>query len=316
MELIRLLPGRRLGWPAPAVAVGNLDGVHRGHQALVAAVLEEARVRRGTAAVLTFEPHPSRILSPERALTTLTTLDQKAEILSTLGIERVAVLEFTRALAALGAEEFAREILLGTLEARSVVVGSNFRFGRGRGGDAQALAALGQRLGFEVRVVEPVLDEGRPVSSTRIREAIESGAVDRAARMLGRSYFLDGRVVEGDRRGRTLGFPTANLEPENATLPARGVYACWCRPLEGPPPRELRPAAVNVGRRPTFEGERTTVEAHLLDFSGDLYGRRLRLEFVERLRPEQRFAGPEALRAQIQADVLQARAVLRSPAGQ
>lgn len=314
MERIRLSPQAPAGWPAPALAVGNFDGVHRGHQALVAAAVEEARARGGTPAVLTFEPHPSRVLFPERAASTLMTLDQKAEVLATLGIERVGVLEFTRALADRTAAEFAREILLDTLEARSVVVGPDFRFGRGRGGDAQALAGLGRDLGFAVRVVEPVLDDGEPVSSTRIREAIEAGRVDRAAELLGRTYFVDGRVVEGDRRGRTLGFPTANLDLENETVPAGGVYACWCRVLEAAP--DPRPAAVNIGRRPTFDGERTTVEAHLLGFEGDLYGRRLRLEFVERLRAEQRFAGPDALRAQIQADVSRAAAVLRAPSRQ
>jgi riboflavin kinase/FMN adenylyltransferase len=300
-----------VGWPAPALAVGNFDGVHRGHQALVAAAVAAARASGGTAAVLTFDPHPSRVLFPEQAPCTLMTLEQKAEVLAGLGIERVAVLPFTPALAARTAEEFARDVLLGTLGVRSVVVGSSFRFGHGRGGDARALSAMGARLGFSVRVVEPVLDAGEPVSSTRVREAVERGDVETAARLLGRRYFVDGRVVEGDRRGRTLGFPTANIEAENETVPAHGVYACFCRGLDGAP--ASRPAAVNVGLRPTFEGEATRVEAHLLDFEGDLYGRRLRLEFVERLREERRFAGMEALRVQIEADVESARAVLRAP---
>jgi riboflavin kinase/FMN adenylyltransferase len=314
MEFLRLEPGRRVPWPAPAVAVGNFDGVHRGHQALVAAALAEARARNGTAVVLTFEPHPSRVLFPERAATLLMTLDQKAEVLARLEVDRLAVLEFTRELAGHTAEEFARDILLATLGAHVVVVGSGFRFGRGRGGNAAALAALGGQLGFDVRLVDPVLDAGEPVSSTRIREAIEAGAVDRAAELLGRRYFIEGRVVEGDGRGRTLGFPTANLGVENETLPGRGVYACWCRRLDSQPPEDAAlPAAVNVGRRPTFDGEHTTVEAHLLGFTGNLYGRRLRLEFVERLRLEQRFEGKEALREQIQADVARALSVLRAP---
>ena len=310
----RISRGRRVAWPAPAVAVGNFDGVHRGHQALVAAAVEEARGLGGTAAVLTFDPHPSRVLFPERAASALMTLAQKAEVLAAHGIEHVAVLEFTRELAGRTAEEFAREVLLGTLAARSVVVGPDFRFGRGRGGDAPALAALGAQLGFGVRIVDPVLDGGERVSSTRIREALEVGGVARAAELLGRRYFVDGRVVEGDQRGRTLGFPTANLDVENETIPAAGVYACWCRVLDAA--AEPHPAAVNIGRRPTFDGVRTTVEAHLLGFEGDLYGRRLRLEFVDRLRAEQRFDGPEALRQQIHADVAAARAVLRAPSRQ
>jgi riboflavin kinase / FMN adenylyltransferase len=310
----RISRGRRLGWPAPAVAVGNFDGVHRGHQALAAASVAEARTLSGTAAVLTFEPHPSRVLFPERAASTLMTTAQKAEVLAAHGIERVAVLEFTRELAGLTAEEFAREVLLDTLGARSVVVGHDFRFGRGRGGDARELAALGARLGFAVRIVEPVLEGGEPVSSTRIREAIEAGGVEKAAELLGRPYFVDGRVVEGDRRGRTLGFPTANLDLENETVPAHGVYAGWCGAADRSDPP--RPAVVNIGRRPTFDGERTTVEAHLLGFEGDLYGRKLRLSFVERLRPERRFPGPDALRQQIEADVARAAAVLRAPTRQ
>jgi riboflavin kinase/FMN adenylyltransferase len=316
MELVRLTPGETVRWPAPAVAVGNLDGVHRGHQALVGAAIADARSRAGTAVVLTFDPHPSHVLFPDRAAATLMTLPQKAEVLAALGVERLAVLEFTLALAARSAEEFAREVLLDTLGARSVVVGANFRFGRGRGGDAQALRGLGTQLGFEVRVVEPVLEDGQPVSSTRVRDAVESGAMDAAARLLGRRYWVDGTVVEGDRRGRTLGFPTANLAPENDTIPAGGVYAGWGRLLDAGSDQPPRAAAINIGRRPTFAGQATRIEAHLLDFEGDLYGRRLRLEFAARLRPERRFEGAEALKEQILDDVARARTVLRAPSGE
>jgi riboflavin kinase/FMN adenylyltransferase len=198
-----------------------------------------------------------------------------------------------------------------------VAVGANFRFGRGRTGDADALVRLGAGLGFETLVVPPVTLDGEAVSSTRVREAVEAGEVVRAAQLLGRPYFIDGTVVAGEGRGRTIGFPTANLDVVNETLPARGVYACWARRLDedGPP----LPAAVNIGRRPTFGGEGTTVEAHVLpggDSGGppvDLYGRRLRLYFEERLREERRFPGVEALRAQIAADVERARLVLRMP---
>ncbi|HET8645205.1 MAG TPA: bifunctional riboflavin kinase/FAD synthetase [Vicinamibacteria bacterium] len=309
MTVLRLSAGRTVAWPAPAVAVGNFDGVHLGHQALVAAALDEARAAGGTPAVLTFDPHPARVLQPGRAPGALMTLEQKTEALAALGIHHVAVLEFTAALAARSASEFARGVLAGTLAARAVVVGADFRFGRGREGDVPALSALGGELGFGVRVVPPVMRGSEPVSSTRVRDALGAGEVEEAAALLGRDYAVDGEVVVGDRRGRTLGFPTANLEPVNELLPARGVYACRCRLPGG----EERPAAVNIGRRPTFDGERTTVEAHLIDFAGDLYGARLRLSFVQRLREEARFAGLEALRAQIAADVARARAVLRGP---
>jgi riboflavin kinase/FMN adenylyltransferase len=310
MERLRLSPGRRADWAAPAVAVGNFDGVHRGHQALAAAALEEARRLGGTAAVLTFDPHPARVLQPGRAPSALMTLDQKAEVLAALGIHHLAVLEFTPEVAAQDAGEFVRGVLSGALGARVVVVGANFRFGRGRAGDAALLEGLGRTLGFAVRVVEPVLHDGEPVSSTRIREAVEQGAMERAAALLGRDYVVDGQVVKGDARGRALGFPTANVDPVNETLPARGVYACWFR-VAG---EERRwPAAVNVGQRPTFQGQGLSVEAHLLGFSGDLYGKEARVSFVQRLREEQRFDGVEALRAQIEKDIARARAVLRAP---
>lgn len=308
--VVRLAAGERLSWPAPAVAVGNFDGVHRGHQALAAAAVEEASARRGAAAVLTFDPHPARVLQPQRAPSALMTLEQKAEALGGLGLDHMAVLEFNRALAAQTAEEFARNVLVGSLGAHTVVVGANFRFGRGRQGDVAALIALGTELGFSVYVVPPVLHAGSPVSSTRIRDAVVAGDLGEAAALLGRPYFVDGRVAQGDGRGRTLGFPTANLDVVNETLPARGVYACWSR-VDGVEP--LLAAAVNVGRRPTFGGETMTVEAHLLDFSGDLYGRSMRLSFRERLRGELRFPDADALRAQIEADVARARSVLRAP---
>jgi riboflavin kinase/FMN adenylyltransferase len=211
--------------------------------------------------------------------------------------------------AALPPEAFARGVLAGALGARHVVVGALFRFGHRQAGDAGRLSRLGEPLGFAVSAVPPVMEGGRPVSSSRVREALAEGDAAHAASLLGRPYFVDGTVVEGDRRGRTIGIPTANLETEGALLPARGVYAGRCRLPEG----QARLAVVNVGERPTFGGRTVTVEAHLLDFSGDLYGRRLRLSFAARLRDEQRFAGAEALVEQIRRDVERARALVSAP---
>jgi riboflavin kinase/FMN adenylyltransferase len=308
MEVVRLDPDQPLRWPAPVVAVGNLDGVHRGHQALVAGVLGEARRLRGTAVVLTFDPHPARVLAPERAPSALMTLEQKAEVLAALGVDRLAVLAFSPALARLTADQFVRDVLGTALGARVVAVGADFRFGHGRQGDASLLEELGARLGFGVLCLPPVMVGGTPVSSTRVREALEQGDAAAAAELLGRPHFVDGTVVKGEGRGRTIGFPTANLDPVNETLPGNGVYAAWAHVDHEATPR---PAAVNVGRRPTFDGQATTVEAHLIGWSGDLYGRALRLAFVERLRPERRFEGVEALRAQIADDLVQARTLLR-----
>lgn len=296
------------------MTVGNFDGVHRGHQALVAAVRRSAEAEGGASVVLTFDPHPSRVLSPERAPSALMTIDQKAEILGGMGIERLAVLPFTTAFAAKSAADFAREVLSQAIGARAVIVGSSFRFGHGREGDPARLAELGESLGFRVETVGPVPHDGAPISSTRIREALARGAVEAARDQLGRRFFLDGVVSHGDGRGRSIGFPTANVEPENETVPGNGVYACWCRCLDEPA-SALRPAVVNIGRRPTFGGGGVVVEAHLFDFDGDLYGRRLRLEMEHRLRDERVFPGVDALRAQIAADAAEARRLLVNPEG-
>jgi riboflavin kinase/FMN adenylyltransferase len=292
------------------VAVGNFDGVHRGHLALVAAAVARARASSGAAVVLTFDPHPARVLRPSAAPAALTTLQQKQELVATLGIDRLVVVPFDARLAALSPEAFAGEVLQQALGARHVVVGESFRFGRGRAGDPASLTALGASLGFAVEVVPPVLHAGRPISSSRVREALARGDVGEARELLGRAYFVDGSVVRGDGRGRQLGVPTANLAQDAQLVPAHGVYAGRCR-VGGD---AWHDAVVNVGERPTFGGGRVTLEAHLLDFDRDLYEARVRLEFQERLRGEQRFESAEALVAQIRADVAAARARLARPA--
>jgi len=311
MERVRVERLAPLGWPSPAVTIGNFDGVHRGHQALVAAVVARAREAAGVAVVLTFDPHPAAVLNPDRAPDALNTLDQKEELLAGLGVDRLAVLAFDEEVAALTPESFAREVLLGALDARHVVVGESFRFGPRRQGDAGRLAALGGGLGFSVQAVPPVLEQGSPVSSSRVRDALARGEVRVARDLLGRPHFVDASVVRGDGRGRTIGVPTANLAPENEILPAGGVYAARCRVPGG----IWQPAVVNIGRRPTFGGQHVTVEAHLVDFDGDLYGERVRLEFHERLRGEERFDGPQALVARIREDVARARDVLTGTGG-
>jgi riboflavin kinase/FMN adenylyltransferase len=311
MERVRLESLAPRGWPSPAVTIGNFDGVHLGHQALVDAAARWAEFEGGHTVVLTLDPHPARLLDPARAPATLTTLDQKAELLDALGVDAFVVLPFTAELARRPAEDFVREVLVEALEARRVVVGENFRFGHQRLGDPAALEALGARLGFGVQAVSPVLHRGRPVSSSRVREALGRGRVEEARVLLGRPFFVDGRVVEGERRGRTLGFPTANLEIANETLPREGVYAARCRVPSG----RWAGAVVNIGRRPTFGGDTVSVEAHLIDFDADLYGADLRTEFVGHLREERRFDGPEALVAQIRQDVWRARGAVADSSG-
>jgi riboflavin kinase / FMN adenylyltransferase len=310
MPLVRLDDLRPRDWPAPAVTIGNFDGVHLGHQALVAAALRDARAGSGTCVVLTFDPHPSRVLSPDRAPSSLMTVEQKAAVLLGLGVGVVAVLPFSRELAADAPAVFARNVIAGALRARLVVVGANFRFGRHRAGDVTELERLGGGLGFSVEAIPPVLHEGAPISSSRIREALARGEVEAVIPLLGRRFSVFGRVVHGDGRGRSLGIPTANLAVENETLPRTGVYAGAVATEEGGP---ANAAVVNLGRRPTFGAGEPTLEAHLLDFQGDLYGRKVRLEFAARLRDERAFAGREPLVAQIHEDIAAARAYLRGP---
>ena len=311
MERERLGSGAAPHGRRPAVAVGNFDGVHRGHQALVAAAVALARASGGPAVVLTFDPHPARVLRASQAPAPLTTLAQKEELVEGLGIDRLVVVPFDAQLAALSPEAFAEQVLHQALDARHVVVGDSFRFGRGRAGDARGLEMLGRGLGFDVEVVPALLSAGRPVSSSRVREALAQGDLAEARELLGRPYFVDGRVVRGDGRGRAIGVPTANLAPDEQVLPALGVYAARCRVAGGAWHR----AVVNVGERPTFGGGPVTLEAHLLDFEGDLYDTRLRVALAARLRGEQRFASKEALVAQIRADIEAARAELPPPAG-
>jgi riboflavin kinase / FMN adenylyltransferase len=313
MKVLRLQALAPVQLDAPAVTLGNFDGVHRGHQALLAATRARARERDAKAVVLTFDPHPARVLNPAHAPKSLSTVEQKKEILTALGADVLAVLPFTGEVAGWSPAAFAEGVLARTLGAREVIVGEGFRFGHGRTGDVRELERIGRRLGFEVVSMEPVLHDGTPVSSTRVREALAQGDVGAAQDLLGRPYSVDGRVVRGDGRGQKLGIPTANLEPENEILPRPGVYAARAV-VDGSAPATYS-AVVNLGRRPTFGGRETVLEAHLLDFAGDLYGRRLRLGFVSRLRDEKTFASVEALLAQIKEDVAAAAVALAKAGG-
>jgi len=292
------------------LTVGNFDGVHVGHRAIMDTVTGRAEAVGGEAAVYTFEPHPRKVLLPERAPRLLTTLDQKLERLEELGVDVVIVEPFDRSFASLPAERFVREILHERIHPVEVYVGYDFRYGRDREGSMRTLTELGPHLGFAVTIIPEVTVGDRDVNSTRIRELLEAGRVEEAAELLARPYCVRGEVVEGERRGRTIGFPTLNLAPENEILPARGVYAGRVRFLDpgDPPQGAVLDSGTNVGRRPTFhEQEALVPEAHLLDFEGDVYGRRVELTFEHHLRAERRFEGVEALRAQIARDADEAR---------
>lgn len=296
------------------VAVGNFDGVHAGHRALVARAVGLA-VERGLPAVgLTFDPHPAAVLRPDTAPGLLQTPDERVAALRAAGLDDVVVRRFDAELAGLSPAAFVADVLVGELGAAVVVVGENFRFGRGAAGDVAVLRTLCAEHGIEVDAVPLVAGAEGPVSSSRLRAELAEGDVAAVAAALGRPFALDGAVVHGEGRGRTIGIPTANVAVDAARLlPADGVYACRAAGIDAAGAAVAAPAVVNVGRRPTFDGAGRTVEAHLLDVPADLdlYGGWLRLEFLARIRGERRFDGPEALVARIRTDVAEARALLR-----
>jgi riboflavin kinase/FMN adenylyltransferase len=292
----------------PAVALGNFDGVHLGHQQILACVKADA-ARRGAPSVLyTHDPHPAVVLRHGTPPPKITTLEEKIEIVDSLGLDYMVVEPFTIDFAAQTAEAFVKDVLVGRLGIGHAFVGDNFGFGKGRAGKTGDLQRFGDALGFATTVVPAVNVDGVAVSSTRVRAAVAAGDVVLAQRFLGRPFGLRGTVVHGAARGAGLGFPTANLAPDKDLLPGRGVYACIARFDRTP-----IGAVVNVGVKPTFGTESLTVEAFLLDFHEDVYGRSLALEFLAKLRDEQRFPGIEALKAQIANDVASARGLLAAP---
>lgn len=292
------------------VAVGNFDGVHLGHQALLARLRALAEQTRADAVVLTFRPHPAQILRPELAPRLLTDSDDERALLAAHGVELLVEEPFSPALAGLEPREFVDRILVERLRALAVVVGFNFRFGRGASGHFDDLRQLCARRGMLTEALPSVEVDGSPVSSTRVRRALQAGQVRCAHRLLGRPPRLSGAVVPGHQRGRTLGFPTLNLEPSTPLQHAEGVYAAraWL-----PGRAEPLGAAVSFGRRLTFGGGAVTVEAFLLDFSEDVYGQRVSLDLLDYLRPEQRFPDAEALIAAMRSDVDRTRRILAAP---
>lgn len=302
------------GLPAAArgasVAIGNFDGVHRGHREVIRVAEEHGRRLGAPLGVVTFEPHPRELLNPAAAPQRLTPLRRKAELLRDLGVERLHVLRFDERLMRVTAEDFVNGILLSELGVAAVTTGRDFRFGHRRQGDTALLAALMEDRGLAATAVDPVTVEGLPCSSTAIRTALAEGLLDRANAMLGYSYELEGVVRPGDRRGRTIGFPTANVHPlgRRPTLPSTGVYAVRAG-LRRSGRLVWLPAVANLGWRPTFDGKSILLEVHLLEGVGDLYGQRLRVAFLERLRGEQRFSGLDELKAQIARDCERARAI-------
>jgi riboflavin kinase/FMN adenylyltransferase len=284
------------------LSVGNFDGLHLGHQKILRLVLARARATSHVAAVVTFDPHPLRVLRPEKAPRQIETLDQRLAGFERIGMDAALVLRFDRALSLLSPEEFVQRILIERLRLAGILVGANFRFGHRGAGDVRLLVQLGKHHNFDVEIVPPVEIEGTVVSSTAVRTAIVEGQVDRAAQLLGRPFSLTGRIRAGEGRGRAVLFPTLNLDPEQELLPRLGVYVTESM-IEG----RLYPSVTNVGTRPTFDGHGVTVESHLLGFDREMKEGMTEVRFHARLREEIKFPGPEQLRAQIARDISAAR---------
>jgi len=290
-------------WRQPVLALGNFDGVHRGHRKILDRVKRAADERGATSVVMTFDPHPPRVVRPDKAPPLLMTTAQKLEAIAHGGVQGAAIVRFTTELSRWDPETFVRVVLVDWLRVADVWVGANFLFGHDRTGNFSLLRSLGARYGFKAEKIDPIRYKDFVVSSTRVRRLIGEGRVDEAGALLGHSYFIDGSVILGDRRGRTLGFPTANLCTDNELLPPNGVYATTTT-IDG----IVRPSITNIGVRPTVDSSsKLTIETHVFDMDRDLYGATIRVGFVQRLRDERAFESVEVLREQIGADCARAR---------
>ncbi|HOG07523.1 MAG TPA: bifunctional riboflavin kinase/FAD synthetase [Syntrophales bacterium] len=306
MKIVNTLQNVPPDLKGAVITIGNFDGVHIGHRRIFEKVIADARHLGGPAVVMTFEPHPKQVLHPERRpFYLITTVAEKLRLIEVAGVDAVWLVPFSLDFAARTATSFVEDILIEGLAIRKVTIGHDYTFGRGREGNEAFLKAMGRKRGFEVDVVNAFRIGETIISSTAIREAILAGEVSQAAAMLGRPYNLAGRVVVGHRRGAGLGFPTANLEPEKVLVPARGVYAVRARVSGG-----SYAGVLNIGENPTFGDGRRSIEVHLLGFAGDVYGEPLEVQFIERLRGEVKFDGPDALVAQIRKDIDRARRIL------
>lgn len=294
------------GNPGRAVAIGNFDGVHLGHQAILAVLTQRGRESRVPTAVVCFEPMPKEYFAPHAAPARLMRLRDKAERIAEAGVDELRVLRFDARLAGLDAGDFVERVLVGSLGAKHVVIGDGFRFGQGRSGDVESLRRSGRAHGFAVDAVTPRQEGGLPVSSTRVREALAAGRHDEAKALLGRDFRVSGRVISGAKLGRTLGFRTANVRLHRRVSPVAGIYAVRASGAG----LARYPGVASVGTRPTVDGKEWLLETHLFDYDGDLYGERLDVDFIARLRDEVRFPDLGSMTVQMQEDARQARALL------
>jgi riboflavin kinase/FMN adenylyltransferase len=305
MLVFRRIDDPALLLDASVVTIGNFDGIHLGHQTLVAQTVEEARRYKAASVVVTFDPHPLKVLAPERAPRLILTAEDKIEMIGELGVDVVISQQFDHNFANLRAEEFVRRWIVDRLKTKKIFVGRDLRFGHAREGNVEQLVGWAATLNFEVGIVEPVLVDGVRVSSSRIRGLVAEGRVDEASALLGRYYFISGTVIEGSRRGREIGFPTANIASRTEAIPGDGIYATLLQ-LDG----KWWPSASSIGVNPTFGAGPRTIESYILDFDRDIYDKPVKLAFVKKIREEKKFSDIPALVDQIQNDVNVARAIL------
>lgn len=303
MELIRGVHNLRPRHRGCVATIGNFDGVHAGHRAIVAQVAAKAKALGLPSVVMVFEPQPREFFAPQQAPARLMTFREKCEVLAALGVDRVLCVRFNNAFSAQSAEEFCDDILINGLGIRHLVVGDDFRFGHDRSGDFAFLQQAGLRAGFTVEHTCTFEMDGERVSSTRVRETLERSDFDYAGRMLGQPFFMSGRVIHGQRLGRTIGVPTANLLPKRIRTPISGVFAVEVQGLDG----GVRQGVANLGTSPTVNGQRVRLEVHLFNFNGDIYGHHVQVVFRHKIRDEQKFSGLDALKAAIQQDIETAR---------
>jgi len=289
--------------PEAVVTIGNFDGVHRGHQAILELLVAEAKQQHAKATVVTFEPYPQEFFMKEKAAPRLSRFSEKWELLQNCGVEQLCSLKFCRRLSQMSPDDFVDEILVKLLNTKHLIIGDDFRFGRDRQGDYHFLQKSGKEKGFTVTHTPTLCDNNRRISSTLIREALRSGDIAQAQRLLGHPYRLIGRVKHGDKRGRTIGFPTANVALNRRVCALSGVFAVQATTPDG----KILKGVANIGTRPTFNGENKQLEAHWFDFDGDLYGQKLKIDIIAKIREEQKFAGMDALIQQIKKDCENAR---------
>ncbi len=306
MKLIRTLDRDNMLQDGCVITVGSFDGVHMGHQAVLGQLKDNAKTLAIPAVVMTFEPQPREYFQGDAAPARLSRFREKYQQLAMLGIEHLVCLRFSERLASIRAEEFVQQLFVEALNIRRIIIGDDFRFGKDRDGDIHTLRAMGEKAGFDVVPVDSFAIDGERVSSSAIRHALKRSDFELAQKLLGRGYSISGRVGHGDRRGRQLGFPTANVELKRQTTPLLGVYAVRVSGLAD----ESIPGVANIGTRPVFDGKKLLLEVHLLDFNEQIYGRHVSVEFARHLRGEQKFSGIEELKAQIARDIEKAREIL------